>query len=700
MKQQQDNIVLNQIYEAVVSYNPNLFYEKSKHDVIIAGLRVYEIVPGCKSVSLFLFEEEESSFALKTTTANEPEDELIKLYQKLVDEGAVAEALNRADLISCKLNGYENCGGHFLIIPLYILKGISGLILLCLDNPYAAEEEITRLYKMHSNYFALLINNYDLSNELESLKEVTEQRIALRTKEISQSSRELRRILDSVQTGILIIDKLSNEISDTNLAAADMIGSVRERLIGLRKEDILQETTDENETQNAAINKEGWLKKEKGSDIPVLYTLMEITLGLQEFYLLSFIDISERKKMEEALQQAHDELEMRVEERTIELSEANNKYVQQIMENLAAEEERLKLYWAVHQSPASIIITNLKGNIEYVNPRFTELTGYELEEVKGQNPRLLKSGDLSTDKYEELWKIISSGDIWHGEFRNKKKNGNLFWVSASISAIKNPHGEIAHYLGVQEDITFKKNAEQELIEAKTRAEESDKLKSTLLANMSHEFRTPLIGILGFSQFLMNEIKEPEHVEMITDISTSGKRLLNTLDGVLYLSQLETISSTLKLLKSDIAYHLREIVLPFILKVKEVGLGLFLEISNYELYANIDTDLFRKSLNNLIDNAIKYTPEGKITIILDTRTKEEVEWITISIKDTGIGIDEDDQKIIFEAFRQASEGYSRDYEGCGLGLTLTQKMVELMKGHITVESVPSEGSTFTIWLPKS
>lgn len=233
-----------------------------------------------------------------------------------------------------------------------------------------------------------------------------------------------------------------------------------------------------------------------------------------------------------------------------------------------------------------------------------------------------------------------------------------------------------------------------------KAEESDKLKSTMLANMSHEFRTPLIGILGFSQFLINELQNPEHIEMITDISISGKRLLNTLDGVLYLSQLETISSTLKLVKSDISFQLREVVLPFVLKAKERGLILTLEINSFDLYSKIDKDLFNKSIGNLIDNAIKYTPEGTIEVVLNSAIKDNSEFVEISIRDTGIGVDEKDQKIIFEAFRQASEGYSRNYEGCGLGLTLAHKMIELMHGEIILISEPNKGSTFTILLPKS
>ncbi len=127
-----------------------------------------------------------------------------------------------------------------------------------------------------------------------------------------------------------------------------------------------------------------------------------------------------------------------------------------------AEKEIAQLSTAVTQSPSVIAITDLKGNLEYVNPKFTELTGYTFEEAKGKNPRILKYDGLPDEVYEELWKTISSGKIWHGEFHNKKKNGELFWESASVSPILNKEGKIINYIKVAEDITKRKQAEDNL----------------------------------------------------------------------------------------------------------------------------------------------------------------------------------------------------------------------------------------------
>ncbi|MDP3452182.1 MAG: PAS domain S-box protein [Bacteroidales bacterium] len=163
-------------------------------------------------------------------------------------------------------------------------------------------------------------------------------------------------------------------------------------------------------------------------------------------------------------------------------------------------EEKLKLLnRAVEASSISVVITDAEGNINYVNPYFTELTGYSNEELLGKNPRLLKSGNQPKSFYVELWNTILSGKEWTGEFRNKKKNGELYWENAIIAPILNSQGKITNFVAIKEDVTERKKILEELVDAKEHAEESDRLKSAFLANMSHEIRTPLNGILGCSE---------------------------------------------------------------------------------------------------------------------------------------------------------------------------------------------------------
>ena len=177
-----------------------------------------------------------------------------------------------------------------------------------------------------------------------------------------------------------------------------------------------------------------------------------------------------------------------------------------ITERKQADSQIKKLSTALQQAPTVVVITDPDGNIEYVNPAFTSHTGYSAEEVRGENPRILKSGLMPKACYEDLWQTILSGRIWRGELQNKKKNGELFWERAVISALLNSDGVITNFVAVKEDITVEKQLWDELTAAKDHAEESDRLKSAFLANISHEIRTPMNGILGFSELL----KEPSY----------------------------------------------------------------------------------------------------------------------------------------------------------------------------------------------
>ncbi len=161
------------------------------------------------------------------------------------------------------------------------------------------------------------------------------------------------------------------------------------------------------------------------------------------------------------------------------------------------------------QSPDSIVITDLNGNIEYVNPGFEKATGYTFEELKGQNPRILKSNKMSQVIYDDLWKTITSGQIWKGEMLNRKKDGSMFWESTIIFPIKNRQNEIIKYSSIKTDISKTKQIEQELIAAKNKAEVNERLKTAFLNNVSHEVRTPLNAIFGFTQILKSSFSYDE-----------------------------------------------------------------------------------------------------------------------------------------------------------------------------------------------
>ncbi|MCE1189330.1 MAG: PAS domain S-box protein [Ignavibacteria bacterium] len=359
------------------------------------------------------------------------------------------------------------------------------------------------------------------------------------------------------------------------------------------------------------------------------------------------------------------------------------------------EDELMKLYLALHQSPVSVCITDMNGDITYVNRKFTEVSGYNEEELMGQNPRILKSGETPTNEYGNLWNTIQSGKDWIGEFHNRKKNGELFWESAVISPVKNQFNEISSFIAIKEDITERKQMMQDLLQAKERAEQMNIAKSSFFANMSHELRTPLIGIMGFSELLQAKLdNDPDSWNMADIINTSGRRLLETLNLILSFSKLEADKITPQLREHNLVQIISEIFRLYVPVAKKKSLECDLEILDDELICKTDGQMLRSILNNLLNNAIKFTEQGKVGI----KVWRQHSLAYISVFDTGPGIPEEKQSVIWQEFRQVSEGIGRSFEGTGLGLTIARRYAEILNSTITLSSKPGEGAAFTLAIP--
>jgi PAS domain S-box-containing protein len=370
--------------------------------------------------------------------------------------------------------------------------------------------------------------------------------------------------------------------------------------------------------------------------------------------------------------------------------------IHDITERKKAEEKIRTLSSAIEQSPVSVIITDPHGNIQYVNGKFSAISGYALDEVINRNPRILKSDLQTKDFYKNLWDTILSGKVWRGEMQNKKKNGDLYWEDAIISPIYGERG-ITNFVAVKEDITQRKRMIEEIIIAKENAEEASRLKSNFLANMSHELRTPLIGILGYAQILSEEIREKDKLEMIESINYSGQRLLDTVNLILDLSRIEQNKYEINHSVIEIDKLARQVLKQFIPVIQQKGIAIEISIENgIKLYS--DENALTSILNNLMSNAVKYTEKGSISLIIDKNNVDGKDHVIISLKDTGIGISEDKLGLIFEEFRQVSEGYNRKYQGAGLGLTITKKIVAQLGGRIEVDSEINKGTTFRVRIP--
>ena len=366
-----------------------------------------------------------------------------------------------------------------------------------------------------------------------------------------------------------------------------------------------------------------------------------------------------------------------------------------ITERKRTEETRRNLARAIEQCPVTIVITDTTGAIEFVNPRFTELTGYSAEEAIGKNPRVLKSGETPPEVFTELWSTITKGKTWEGDFVNKSKDGTLFWEHAVISVLLDENGAITHYLAVKEDITEKKKNLEELTSARDTAEAATLAKSQFLATMSHEIRTPMNGVIGMTSLLLETELTDEQRGYAEIVNRSGENLLSLINDILDFSKIEAGRLDMEILDFDLRTTLEDTAEMLTFRAQEAGLELICHIDpTVPTHLKGDPGRLRQIITNLAGNAIKFTHEGEVVIGAELESEQgENVVIRFSVRDTGIGIPQSRLAAIFEPFTQADGSTTRKYGGTGLGLTICKQLTELMGGTIGIDSEVGKGSTF-------
>lgn len=609
-----------------------------------------------------------------------------------------------------------------------------------------------------------------------------EKEVKARTLELKESENKYKSLLSNLQEGFFVVQ--DGVIKLANNALAKMVGYEIDEIINSGYERFIA-------PEDHYLVKQRYESRQAGKDVDYEYEFrmlhkngsrvfvnMNVNLSLFDGKIATvgtLKDITERKRNEELLK---------------------------------------KLSTAVKQSPNIVVITDQYGVIEYVNPMFTEVSGYTFEEVKNRNINIVKSGLIENAIYDEMWETIKRGDLWRGELINKKKTGELYWVRATISPITGgKEKRTTHYLATQEDITFEKYANEELqkgeklistvlnnvpvmifafdreanvylvkgkiletlgftqemtvgksafklfsksseimndlnraingesftsvrrirkhtfevtytpmfnadrkysgtlgvaynitdrknyeiqlIKAKDEAEKSDRLKSEFLAQMSHEIRTPINSILSFTTLLKEELKSslPEDLaDGFLFIENGAKRLIRTIDLILNMSQVQT--GTYQPYYSELDLD-KDILKNIITEFKNVASGkkvdLIYNVSSEDNCIKGDSYTLGQIFANLVDNAIKYTPKGKVEVALSRPNGS----LAVKISDTGIGISSEFIPILFTPFTQEESGYTRKFEGNGLGLALVKKYVEMNNADITVQSRKGKGTSFTV-----
>ncbi len=377
---------------------------------------------------------------------------------------------------------------------------------------------------------------------------------------------------------------------------------------------------------------------------------------------------------------------------------------QDITERWYFQEQLRRLSTAVEQSAASILITDRQGRVEYANPRFCSLTGFSFQELQGEPARILQSESLSSQERSQLWQTITSGGTWKGEFQERKKNEDHYWISLSVSPVSNQQGEINHFVVILDDITAKKQAEQELLRAKLEAEQASEAKSEFLANVSHEIRTPMNGILGMTNLLLNSELSSEQREFARIIQSSAESMMNVINQILDFSKLESTVLEIEEIDFDLKDSLETWLDAFIFRAQEKGLELYFWLDpGIPERVTGDPVRIQQILGNLMENALKFTAQGSISIRggLQDASREGIKLL-FEVQDTGTGIPQDKLALIFEPFTQADGSTTRRYGGTGLGLAICKQLAEMMGGQIGVQTDSQQGTTFwfTLQLKKS
>lgn len=357
---------------------------------------------------------------------------------------------------------------------------------------------------------------------------------------------------------------------------------------------------------------------------------------------------------------------------------------------------------AIEQSHTAVMIIDLKGRIEYANRGFCQQIKEERRALMGRQWKDFLERTMPPDVAADIQSAIQARQNWNGEWENRRKDGSTYPVRGIVTAVKTRQDEVTCYVAVYEDQTEMRQSETVLREAKEHAEAGDRAKSQFLATMSHEVRTPLNGIVGFTNLLLETPLDDEQEEYMKTIRTSGESLIQLTNDILDYARIESGNLQLELQPCDPRECVEEALdlLATRASAKKIEMLHWVD-DGVPTYVQTDPGRLRQVLINLVNNAVKFTEVGEVAVNLSARKLNEAqgdklaEWeLTFSVRDTGIGIDDKTHGRLFHPFSQLEDSTTRRYGGTGLGLAISRNLVELMGGKIGLESEPDVGSIFT------
>jgi PAS domain S-box-containing protein len=426
-----------------------------------------------------------------------------------------------------------------------------------------------------------------------------------------------------------------------------------------------------------------------------LASVAAIALENARLYNQAQQEISERKRVEEALQEGLEQLRIAYQQAQIYAQELT----EEIHQRKRVDKERRQLIAAIEQTAESVVISNLAGRIIYVNPAFERITGYSRSEVLGTSTNIFNSGVQDSPFYQKLWETVNAGKVWQGRFVNKKKDGSLYTLDATISPVRDKKGVIVNYVEVGHDVT-----RELLLEEQYRHAQKMEAVGRLAGGIAHDFNNLLIVIIGYAEMTQSQLP-PDHPvqEFVEAIRDSGQHAVDLVKQLLAFSRQQITAPTVLDLNAVIA-NLSKMLRRLIGEDTELQTDLWPDL----WLVKIDPTQIEQVIANLAVNAHDAMPQGgRLTIgtanvVLDESYSamhlnlQPGEYVLLTVGDTGTGISEDVKAHIFEPFFTTKEAG----KGTGLGLATVLGIVAQNGGHVWVDSKLGQGTTFKIYLPRA
>ena len=502
-----------------------------------------------------------------------------------------------------------------------------------------------------------------------------------------------RRLFESAKDGILILDAETGMIVDVNPFLVEMLGYSHEVFLGKKVWELgffknlvaNQDNFAELQAKEYIRYEDMALETKAGRRIEVEFVSNVYLVDGHKVIQCNIRDMTERVRADEKTRQS-----------LVELEQARQVLLSVVEDEKAAGEQLHKLSTIIEQAPLSVVITDLTGAIEYVNPRFSLVTGYTSAEALGQNPRILNSGETPAQIFQDMWATLGRGQVWSGELRNRKKNGETYLETAVIAPVVDAQGRATHYVALKDDITAQKRHEAAMRAMMEKERQVSEMKTRFISVTSHEFRTPMAAALGSVEILANHLDRltaEKRQELLARIATSLQRMTQMLDEILLLNRVDANRVEVQLAPLDLQSFVHQ-------AIEEIRLG-DRDQHRFEFSATgdalafpSDPNLLHHILSNLLSNAVRYSPAGTLVAV---RLVVETARAQLSVEDHGIGIPESDRARIFEPFERGSNVGT--IKGTGLGLNIVQRMIGLLGGTVEVAPAVGGGSRFTLTFPR-